>query len=544
MADTSLQAGRSSQAGRPAPLLRLEPVSGAAAVRALGRCDALVIGVTAAPAPAGQGRRGRPGQGSAGDVSSGPLSIVGGAGVLPPDVQRQLAALLTAQRTPTGVGKVSRVGLLVGGSGLPAQLITVGLGPAPESDWSTDALRQAAGVGIRAAGQARQIALRLPVAGPMQAGAAAEGALLGGYRFTPYRSCAPAPVDQQVHLILDRVTSEVRTALARAQTIARAVCAARDLVNTPGADLRPADVVTRARRLLRGRGVTIEVLNESALAQQGYGGLIGVGQGSDAPPRLLRMAYQPPGAAGHLGLVGKGITFDTGGYSLKPAKPMLGMKGDMAGAAAVISAVLAISELGLPVRVTGYAALAENMVSARSIRPGDVLTIYGGRTVEVLNTDAEGRLVLADVLVRAQADSPDLLVDLATLTGAAVVALGHRTAGVMGSSDAARARVLAAAAAAGEEAWGMPIPPELRAGLESTVADLANVSASFDPAGGMLRAASFLAEFITPGQEWVHCDIAGPAMNDGAAWGCTPAGGTGFGVRTLVALAESVAQAR
>jgi leucyl aminopeptidase len=234
-------------------------------------------------------------------------------------------------------------------------------------------------------------------------------------------------------------------------------------------------------------------------------------------------------------LVGKGITFDSGGLSIKPAKGMETMKSDMAGAAAVLHTVLAAAALKLPVSVTGYLCLAENMPSGTAQRPSDVITQKGGTTVEVLNTDAEGRLVLADGLVAACEDKPDVVLDIATLTGAQVVALGARVSGVMGTEDV-RAAVVAAAGEAGEQFWPMPLPEELRAGLTSQVADLANVSS--DRNGGMLTAGIFLREFVgsTP---WAHLDIAGPAFNEGAAWGYTPKGGTGVGVRTMLGVIEA-----
>jgi leucyl aminopeptidase len=252
------------------------------------------------------------------------------------------------------------------------------------------------------------------------------------------------------------------------------------------------------------------------------------------------MAYAPAGATAHLALVGKGITFDSGGLSLKPPTGMAAMKMDMAGAAAVLGAVRAIALLEVPVRVTAYLAVAENMPSGSAQRPGDVITAYGGRTVEVLNTDAEGRLVMMDALVRCGEDGPDAVIDIATLTGAQLVALGSRIAGAMGNDDAWRDEVVAAATAAGELVWPMPIPEELRASLDSPVADLANIG---ERNGGMMTAAAFLREFVPDGVRWTHLDIAGPAFNEGSAWGPFGKGGTGFGVRTLVAVAERMAAA-
>jgi leucyl aminopeptidase len=252
----------------------------------------------------------------------------------------------------------------------------------------------------------------------------------------------------------------------------------------------------------------------------------------------VRITYTAPRAKRHLVLIGKGITFDSGGLSLKPAASMEWMKADMGGAAAVIAAMTAIARLGPAVNVTGWAPMAENMPSGSAQRPSDVLRIYGGRTVEVLNTDAEGRLILADAIVRASEDKPDLIVDIATLTGAQMVALGSRTAAIMANDDEVREGVFAAATSAGEQMWPMPLPPELRKSLDSPVADIANMG---DKYGGMLVAGLFLQSFVGEGLRWAHLDIAGPAFNESAPHGYTPKGGTGAGVRTLVRLAEEMA---
>ena len=285
------------------------------------------------------------------------------------------------------------------------------------------------------------------------------------------------------------------------------------------------------------------MLDEKKLARGGYGGIVGVGQGSSRPPRLVRLEYAPAGATAHVAYVGKGITFDSGGLSIKPAAGMEAMKSDMSGAAAVLHTVVAAARLGLKVRVTGWLALAENMPSGTAQRPSDVITIRGGKTVEVLNTDAEGRLVLADALVDASAAGPDLIVDVATLTGAQMVALGNRTSAIMANDDDLRTRVHTVSQAAGEQFWPMPLPAELRSSMDSAVADIANIGDRF---GGMLVAGLFLAEFVGDGPDggkipWAHLDIAGPAFNTGKPFGYTPVGGTGVAVRTLLALAEDVA---
>jgi leucyl aminopeptidase len=282
------------------------------------------------------------------------------------------------------------------------------------------------------------------------------------------------------------------------------------------------------------------VLDEKALKKAGFGGIIAVGQGSSRPPRLVRATYKAGRGKPHLALVGKGITFDSGGLSLKPATAMEWMKSDMGGAAAVLAAVTAIARLKLDVNVTVYAPMAENMPSGSAQRPSDVLTTYGGKTVEVLNTDAEGRLVLADAIVRAGEDSPDVLVDVATLTGAQLVALGSRTSAIMSNDDGLRETIAGAARAAGEQMWPMPLPDELRASMDSPVADIANMG---DKYGGMLVAGLFLKEFVADGLRWAHVDIAGPSWNESKPHGYDGKGGTGHSVRTLVRLAEDLAAA-
>jgi leucyl aminopeptidase len=317
---------------------------------------------------------------------------------------------------------------------------------------------------------------------------------------------------------------------------------ARDLINTAPADMVPADLAAAAEQAAAEHNLGVQVLDENGLAKEGFGGILAVGMGSVHPPRLVRLEYTHPDADRTVVFAGKGITFDSGGLSLKPPKAMETMKADMSGAAAVLAAVLAIAELGAAVNVIGYLPLAENMPGGGAQRPSDVITIYGGKTVEVLNTDAEGRLVLADVLARSGADGPSLLVDVATLTGAQVVALGNRTAGVMASDDALAAAVADSAKRAGEAMWPMPLPEDLRKGLESTVADIANVSG--DRGGGMLAAGLFLREFVPAGVRWVHLDIAGPAFNDGGPYGYVAKGGTGAAVRTLVQIATDVAEGK
>jgi leucyl aminopeptidase len=442
-----------------------------------------------------------------------------------PSADRLAAPVITA----VGIGAVDGAGAgEAGGNG-------------GRASFSGEALRRAAGAAVRAqAGrQTGQIALALPARDQAEAEAVALGALLGGYVFSRYRNGGQPPSTQ---LTLLASGDAAAAGVASAQVIAAAVTLVRDLVNASPAHLYPASFAEEAVRVAAADGLDIEVLDERALAAGGYGGISGVGQGSAHPPRLVRLAYTHPDATKTVVFAGKGITFDSGGLSLKPPKSMETMKSDMGGAAAVLAALQAIAALRPAVNVVGYLALAENMPGSNAQRPSDVVTIYGGKTVEVLNTDAEGRLVLADALARSAGDSPDLLVDVATLTGAQIVALGQRTFAVMSNDDAVREAIVAAASRAGEAAWPMPLPEELRKGLDSSVADLANVAP--ESHGGMLVAGLFLREFVPDGVRWAHLDIAGPAYHRGEPYGYTVKGGTGAAVRTLIQVAMDVAGGR
>ena len=441
-------------------------------------------------------------------------------------------------------GKAEEVTRTVGGSGLAAPLIgAVGIGKAADHDpGSADAeiLRRCAGAAVRSVASPgiRTVALALPAGDAASAEATALGALLGSYSFDRYRSDGQTPAE----LTLIASGEHAVSAAARAEIMADAVTLIRDLVNTSAAHLYPETFADQAATIAATSALGVEVLDERALRAGGYGGICGVGQGSVHPPRLVRLSYSHPEASRTVVFAGKGITFDSGGLSLKPAKAMEAMKCDMSGAAAVLAALRAIAATGPVVNVIGYMPLAENMPGGGAQRPSDVITIYGGTTVEVLNTDAEGRLVLADALARASADSPDIIVDIATLTGAQVIALGRRVSAVMANDDALRDGIVDAASRAGEAFWPMPLPDELRKGLDSKVADLANVAAERD--GGMLTAGLFLREFVSDGVRWAHLDIAGPAFHEGEPYGYTHQGGTGVAVRTLVQIALDVADGR
>ncbi|BDV30662.1 leucyl aminopeptidase [Microbacterium terricola] len=421
-------------------------------------------------------------------------------------------------------------------------LAVVGLGG------STDvaAVRDAVGAGLRQLTGFATVAVGLLVDDAALTQAAAEGATLGGYRFDGYKTEAPKPRAAQVVVHGASLTDE-QVAAVRAG--AAAVALVKDLVSIPAEWLGPDDFAQRAVTAVADLPVEVTVLDEQALRDGGYGGIVGVGQGSDRPPRLVRLDYAPAGASRHIALVGKGITFDTGGLSLKPAAGMVGMKYDMCGAATALAVLRAIAERGLPIRVTAWLCVADNMPSGRATRPGDVVRILDGTTVEVLNTDAEGRLVLADGLVAASREHPDVIVDVATLTGAITVALGTRHAGVMGDDDAV-AGYLAAAEAAGELAWRLPLPAHMTEELDSPIADLQNAKIG-DPAGGSLFAGLFLRHFVgrvsdeadAPRIPWVHLDIAGVGMNKGGGFGYTDKGPTGATVRSLIGYIEGEAAA-
>ena len=443
-------------------------------------------------------------------------------------------SLPVASVVAVGLGK-DRVGALPSQAGGPPRV--------QGGEWPTDMIRRAAGVAARSLDGTETVITTLS---DLDLSAAIEGLILGAYRFTDFRSSKTAPKDaglREITVLASQkggVTKATKQAAERAAAIATAVATARDLVNTPPSHLYPAEFAKRAKALGDAAGLEVEVLDDKVLAKEGYGGVIGVGKGSSRPPRLVRLAHRGAKSkkAKTVALVGKGITFDTGGISIKPAANMHHMTSDMGGAAAVIATVVLAAKQQLPIDVIATVPMAENMPSSTAQRPGDVLTQYGGITVEVLNTDAEGRLILADAIVRACQDEPDYLIETSTLTGAQTVALGARTPGVMGS-DEFRDRVAELSQAVGENGWPMPLPEELKEDLKSTVADLANVSGS--RYAGMLVAGTYLREFVADGVQWAHIDIAGPAYNTGGPWGYTGKGGTGVPTRTMFAVLEDIA---
>lgn len=433
-------------------------------------------------------------------------------------------------------GGVDELRRLPGVGGASLALIGLGSGDVSPAD-----LRYAAGSAARQLRGIDSIVFSLPAESDEEVFAVLEGAALGAYAYTEYRATSLESTTLPATSIVVATSNTSEGLAERARLIAEAVHTVRDLVNAPPSHLYPETFAAAAVELSAAADVSIEVLGHDELVAGGYGGILGVGQGSTRGPRLVKVSYSPAGASRHLALVGKGITFDSGGLSLKPPASMIGMKYDMTGAATVLAVVLAVAKLALPVRVTSWLCIAENLPSGSALRPNDVITVRGGTTVEVLNTDAEGRLVLADGLVAASEEQPDAIIDVATLTGAASVAMGTRYVATMGDTDLA-GRVVSAGNRVGETLWHIPIPAELRPLLASDLADIANIKPG-NTAGGMMIAAAFLKDFIGKYDDgstipWAHLDIAGPANNGGGGWGFTGKGPTGVTVRALIELAE------
>jgi len=507
-------------------------------------------------------------EGRGSDASEGPSvapgvpdTVVVGVGVggsavstaLDGDRARQRGFAGKAGQSMTVVDAPSTQGSL--GAETPV-VVFVGCGkvePDATADDVAAVLRRAAATLVRAGGKSGAAVLVVPAsladaAGSVRRAAQAVtvGAVLAAYRFVSHKSegdggGSGSGVERFVVAGAGLDSAQLAEGTRRGLVVADAVCLARDLVNEPPSSMTPTRFAEVASAHAEGRrGVTVEVWDEQRIADERLGGLLGVARGSAEPPRLLKFAYEPvdpvnaDGRVLHVVLVGKGITFDSGGLSLKTADGMVTMKTDMSGAAAVVAAICACSDLGVPVRVTAIAPTTENMPGGRAIKPGDVLTIRDGHTIEVLNTDAEGRLVLADGLTLARELHPDAIIDLATLTGACVVALGSQIAGVFGSDDALIGRVRDASGRAGEGTWPLPLPDEYRSHIDSEIADMKNVGKAGQ--AGAIAAALLLARFVD-GVPWVHLDIAGPARSDEDN-GILAKGGTGFGVRTLLELLE------
>ncbi|MCU4184301.1 leucyl aminopeptidase [Acidiferrimicrobium sp. IK] len=403
-------------------------------------------------------------------------------------------------------------------------VVALGVGKGDRVDG--DVLRRAGAALARHAGAAAKVATTLPAAAGGMAAPVVEGFALGSYRFEDGRRRVQPRAVEQLTVVGARADDVRRGAVA-----AEATARARDWVNTPARDLTPTRLGALTEELARERGLRVEVWDERRIAAEGLGGLGGVAAGAVEPARLIKLEYRPRSPRARVALVGKGITFDSGGLSLKTAAGMMTMKSDMGGAAAVINATLAAADLALPVAVTAWVSATENMPSGTAIRPGDVLVARNGTTIEVLNTDAEGRLVLADALSLAVEEEPDAIVDVATLTGGQRVALGSGVAAVLANDDALAAKVTAAGDAAGEPAWRLPLVAAYRKRLDSEVADIKNVTTGAAEASTII-AALFLEEFVD-GRSWAHLDIAAPSWSDSDE-GLLTKGGTGWGTRTLI----------
>jgi leucyl aminopeptidase len=495
------------------------------------------IRLTATPAPAGVSLAAHLAA-VTGEADDGADIVVAVQGAetagLDPYLGSPVADVLAACDATGKAGEVTPVAMRAGDK--PRRLLFVGLG----DESAADMRKAGTALGGRAAPERGMFAAAVlgQPAGAVRA--FVEGLLLGFYRFS-LASQAASNGPGEVRVLVPAGDEQAAGAVTAARTVAEAVGLARDLANMPSGRKTPAWLAGEAAQAAAASGLTVRVREPAELAAEGFGGILAVGAGSAQPPCLIELGYHPPGARTHVVLVGKGITFDSGGLSLKPNEGMKAMKTDMAGGAAVIAAMSALAGLKAAVRVTGLVATAENMPSGSAMRPGDVITHFGGRTTEVLNTDAEGRLVLADAL--AYADTvlePDVVVDIATLTGAARVALGGTLGALYASDDGLAGALLAAAAEAGEPLWRMPLVDDYSDALDSPVADLANVPHSSRPRAGSIEAALFLREF-TGGRPWAHLDIAGAARF--SPDGGEVKGATGFGTRLLLRWLSELEQA-
>ena len=477
------------------------------------------------------------------------------ARTLPPECDAVVRAATTTQPCPPGVdpdqlralrftGRLDEVAVLPPVDEGQPLCVVVGMGQ-PDGGIGPTEVRRAAAVGVRAMRERSTVALDLTDAltdeGDRLAAleAAAEGAALGAYRFRRYKQSAEGGVSEVV--VIGTGGKRAADAVGRGARLGEAQCLVRDLVNEPGGALTPEAFAEVAVEVAEREDLQISVMGLDDIVEAGLGGVLGVNKGSTHPPRVVVLAYEPPNPRGTLALVGKGVTFDSGGLSIKGADSMMTMKCDMAGAAAVLGAFSVFGVAGVRARVLGFLPLTDNMVSGDATRPGDVLRMRNGTTVEVLNTDAEGRLILADALCLASEEAPDAIVDLATLTGAVEIALGPGVAGLMGNDRSWVDQLAAAAARAGEQVWELPLPAEYNRWLESEVADLRNITKV--RSAGSITAALFLANFVAEGIPWAHLDIAATAWSSETR-GVTAAGGTGFGVRTLVEVARTFTRPR
>ena len=435
-------------------------------------------------------------------------------------------------------GKDGSTVLLHPKSGSPARwVILAGLGD--RKKFTAETLRRAGAAALRKASAADQKSVT--VLPPQSLGGAekdvrvlTEGMMLAAYQFAKYKSEKKPGVKEAAVVVPQKLQNEARKGLRQGQVEAEAAAFVRDLVNEPPSDLPPSRVAALAHEIAekgKAAGVSVQVFEKEQIQEMGMGALLGVNRGSAEPPAFIHLHYKPENAAKSIALVGKGITFDSGGLSLKPAQSMETMKMDMAGAAAILGVFRAIPSLKPKVEVHGILAVTENMPGGRAIKPGDVLKAMNGKTIEVLNTDAEGRLVLSDALSYAVRQKPGAIIDLATLTGACITALGSLVAGAMGNDESLLNDLRKAGEESGEQFWPLPLVPEYKEGLQSKIADLQNISSVRGEAGSIIGGL-FLQEFVD-GKPWVHLDIAGPAWSAKDFYYLTP-GGTGFAVRTLL----------
>jgi leucyl aminopeptidase len=456
-----------------------------------------------------------------------------GSAALVADYGVDLDAVLAAERVGGRVGEVLRVPV-ASPAGLPPRLLLVGVGSGGPAQ-----LRRAGAALARAVRGRARVATTLGAgAGPEAVRALVEGLVLGGWT-PPATGLRPREDSAAAGLVL-LLGDHAATAVAAGLRHAAATGLTRDLAATPSSVKNPAWLAEQAVALAGVSGLEVEVWDAERLAREGFGGLVAVGAGSPTPPALVQLRHTPPGASGRRPavLVGKGITFDTGGLSIKPRESMVPMKTDMSGAAAVLAALAGCAAAGVTRPVVGLLALAENAFGGASYRPGDVVRHYGGRTTEVANTDAEGRLVLADALAYADARlDPEVLVDIATLTGAATLGLGRRHSALYATDDGLAAALEQAGRDSGEAAWRMPLVEEYRAAIDSDVADLRQVSNDPRLGGGSITAALFLREFAA-GRPWAHLDVAGTARADKDEYEITK-GATGYGARLLLRWLEA-----
>lgn len=469
----------------------------------------------------------------------GMKDLTGGTGAIDRALEGDLAKFM---KEDSFKAKLGATFLMRTNGRIPAKrILVVGLGKQEELD--LEAVRQAAAASMNVAKglNVKSIVSTLHGVGMGEwktdecAQAMVEGVRLAAYSFDTYRSTKKKKSSTQHFDIVVHQTPDVRQAqkgIALGELMARGTLLARDLVNTPAQDMHPETLVVTAKEFTKGSGsVRVKVFDRSALMRMGAGGILGVARGSDHPPFLVHLVYKPKKATKkRVALVGKAVTFDSGGLSLKPADGMMTMKCDMAGAAAVLGAFSVIADVAPACEVHGIFGAVENMPSGKAIRPGDVLTSMNKKTIEVLNTDAEGRLTLADTLTYATKQKPQAIIDLATLTGACMVALGEEITGIMSNNDDLASRILTASRTAGEKMWRLPLEKNYRKLLKSEVADLQNIGSRW---GGALTAGLFLEEFVqkTP---WAHLDIAGPAFAEREIDPYTKKGATGHGVRTLL----------